>query len=277
MSNEFTLIKNKKSKKYIPLFFAFIFLFFYIFLNNIKINDTLCYFGYIKSNQKQEYIYTDNSGVIIDVFVKNNQKISPNEKIYSIKKNDPFLIEKEDHIAYLENLLVLENDNKSKEYLKNKIQKLKEIHNNVVNYYYEGSKPKYINAIYISKNKEVFENKKALELKNKEEGFYLESFIPKIIYKSALVNDAVILTFENNNTKYTGLIESINKNVFTTKEIKNYSGFDFPKNAYKIKVRMLTFPNSMREGHKVNFKIMKEKKSLLHFIIENIKKAYYDF
>jgi len=241
MQHRFTLIKNTKSKKYITLFFAFVFCFFYFTLNTIKFYETVAYYGYTKDTQKPNYIYAVDSGIVLNILVSNNEIIFPSQKLFSIKKNN--------------------TEDKMEEHFQ----------------FYEGDIPIKIKAIYINKSKEVIKNQKIIELKNNSENLYIESFVPESIIQSIKKNNEVILNFDNNNANYSGIIEDINPNIFTKDEINSFSGFDFNYNGYKVKIRILTSPNNLREGHKVNFKIMKKKQTITYFFMKKIRSILYDF
>lgn len=233
MQQRFTLIKNTKNKKYLLLFFVFVFMFFYFFINNIKFNEILPYYGYTKNYQQPQYLYSDKSGIVLNIFVHNNDIIKPNQNIYSFRHNH-----------------------------KEEIQQ------------YLGDSTETIKAVYVELNQKINENEKIIEFKNINNDFYIESFIPENMITLIKENNKVVLEFEKQNYKHTGFIEDINKNIFTKEEIKNFSGFNFSENGYKIKIRILAAPTNIREGHKVNFKILREKKPLKYFILKSIKESF---
>jgi hypothetical protein len=258
----YTLKDKKIKKKTIYLYFVLFFVFIFLCIQINNKNTSIILKGVVKNNIHNKFMFSEYNGLIDDVFISKNQTIKYNQKIYSIIIKDDTKIERENEIKYLNNLLKNEKNKKEQQKIQNELKQLQSVvyKKNIYSTFKEN---KIIQSIYINKNTLIQENKKLVKFKNKKNDFFIETYIlPKNI-KNIKVNQIVDVFFITNNIKYTGIIEKIYFDLYNTSDILKSSGIGKDNNSYKIKIKLTSEPNFIKEGLPLKIKINFKNNNLL--------------
>lgn len=250
-SNKYTAEKVPFSFKFIPYYFFILILIFFIPLFYIDISINIEKTGKIFiSNKKNNLIFSEYSGIVEEIYIKEDEFIKEGDIIAKLKINQN-QVKIDNQINYLESKY---QDNKEED-IKNQITSLKKLK---PYRFLISNKNGNINDIFIQNGQEIKNFDKLLILNSKKD-FFIESTFSIEETERLSVNKNVYLKFENEKKYYIGTITEI----YPTKNSPSF--YNIKVKPFKIEERLLI------ENKKIKIIVPDQEYSFFDWFLLNIK------
>lgn len=250
-NNKYTAEKVPFSFKFIPYYFFILILIFLIPLCYVNISINIEKTGKIFiSNKENNLIFSEYSGIIEEIYVKEDEFIEEGDTIAKLKINQD-QVKIDNQINYLE---AKYQDNKEED-IKNQIAALKKLK---PYRFLISNKNGSINDIFIQNGQEIKNFDKLLIL-NSNKDFFIESKFTIEETEKLSINKNIYLKFENEKKYYIGIITEI----YPTKNSPSF--YNVKLKPLKIEERLLI------ENKKVKIIVPDQEYSFFDWILLNIK------
>ena len=275
------VIKQKFYKGYlIILYFLIVIFFFFAFSLNIYIPEKYDTYGIVNNYIQEKAVYSNYQGRVKNIFIFEESDIIRSQNVIDIYVENNENVKRENKIKSLELLLEKEtNKQLIKEYNEelnslNKIENYKTIYFNPPN-----GNIFTVDNVFIKKNQIINYQDKIFSYSDIKENnlFYIESFINPEIYNNLSVEDKVIIDFyelPNKTQKYEARINKIHSQVFESDIVFSKTNGKINNLAYKVDIRLISYPKDIKSGLVVHVSIIKGEISLFYYLVNYFKENY---